>query len=264
MKYLKHLTLFIVIISLAVFLCGEPNKLLELYKKGTIKLTGDPEFGKNVDWERFFYDKYKEFIVASDGTMFVANSRQHNLMKFSKEGKLLNTFSQKGKGPGDVVYPGDMSILDNKYLVVGEYASNRRISLFDLNALSASKRCKVLKTKHSAYFAVALKNNKVAYMSYKYSNENQKEKTITTSVYIIDAKTQNTKRVVSHRFPNKSGIIVGRMMVSFGGGLLGEVYIASTKNGNLLVGGSVYPELTVYSTEGKKLKTIPLDMKPVT
>ncbi|MCP4156508.1 MAG: hypothetical protein GY757_52830, partial [bacterium] len=47
-------------------------------------------------------------------------------------------------------------------------------------------------------------------------------------------------------------------------GLLGEVYIASTKNGNLLVGGSVYPELTVYSTEGKKLKTIPLDMKPVT
>jgi DNA-binding beta-propeller fold protein YncE len=116
--------------------------LIDYYKKGSITLKGEENFGENNDWEGLFYDPYKEMIVAPDGSIFVANNRQHNIYKFDKNGNFLKMFGRKGQGPGDFDSPGDMTILDNEYLMVGEYASNRRITIWDLEG----KCIKVVKT----------------------------------------------------------------------------------------------------------------------
>ena len=69
--------------------------LQEHYKKGEILLNGVEEFGQENDWEELFYDPYKDMVVAPDGSIFVANDRQHNILKFDKEGKLLKKFGRK-------------------------------------------------------------------------------------------------------------------------------------------------------------------------
>ena len=101
-------------------------------------------------------------IVAPDGSIFVANNRQHNIYKFDKNGNLLKQFGRKGQGPGDFDSPGDLTILDKKYLVVGEYVSNRRITIWTMDG----KCIKVVRTEKSNFYTTSLKNNRVAYLKF--------------------------------------------------------------------------------------------------
>lgn len=136
--------------------------LQDHYKKGEIVLKAIEGFGEGNDWEELFYDPYKEIAAAPDGSIFVVNSRTHNVFKFDKHGKFLKAFGRRGKGPGEHVYPGSPSILDNKYLVVGEYAANRRFTLWNLNG----KYKKVVRTKTSIFYLTALRNNRAAYYTF--------------------------------------------------------------------------------------------------
>jgi len=61
----------------------------------------------------------------------------------------------------DLISPGIKSILDNKYLTVGEYAENRSISLFDFSGKIKAK----LRTNANCFSAVGLMNGVVAYYS---------------------------------------------------------------------------------------------------
>ena len=105
------------------------SDLTAAYMKGRLTLTPDPDFAAGTDWESLFLDRHKKIKVAPDGSIFVSNSRDHNIYKFDPNGKLIAKFGQLGQGPGDLDRPGDMSILDGKYLVIGEKSSLRRISL---------------------------------------------------------------------------------------------------------------------------------------
>jgi DNA-binding beta-propeller fold protein YncE len=153
----------IVVFTLALILSASLgfSNLVTLYKKGTIKLTAaDPNFGKGVDWESLFYDINKDIVVADDGTVFVSNNRQDNIFKFNASGKHIGTYGQKGEGKGDLRSPGNISILDGKYLIIGEYGLLRRISVFDFSG----KCIKILKTNHNEGNTIALKNNRIAYI----------------------------------------------------------------------------------------------------
>ena len=78
----KYLMISLVILMISSLLLCD---LKDYYKKGSITLKGEENFGENNDWEGIFYDPYKEMIVAPDGSIFVANNRQHNIYKFDKQ-----------------------------------------------------------------------------------------------------------------------------------------------------------------------------------
>ena len=102
--------------------------LLDVYKKGTVTLVPDPGLGKDTDWEELIYSRARYIAVAADGCVFVSNPKQHNIYKFDPGGNLVKTFGQKGQGPGDFFSPQKLSIVADKYLVINEYATNRRLS----------------------------------------------------------------------------------------------------------------------------------------
>jgi hypothetical protein len=238
--------------------------LVDFYKKDAIKLTPAPYFGKSIKWESLFFDTNKDLAVAPDGSIFVSNSSRHNIFKFSKNGEFLGKFSQKGQGPGDTSQPGKLSILDGKYLVVGERATLRRISLFDLSG----KYVKIIRTNHSAFSPIALKNNKIAYLTYKYPGMKKKSSfkglTKQTKVIIKNVEAGEEKVIDSIDIPDKSWIKLEK-----GSGVIrldnyiGNVMIAKTKNGNLLVGASNSPVIKIYSLNGKLMHTFRLNMTPV-
>lgn len=256
----------IAIVSLLIFFTSHfiHAGLIEFYKKGTIKLTPDPAFGIDVDWEVLFYDKYKDLVVAPNGTIFVSNDRLHNVFKFSDKGHFTGKFGQKGTGPSDLYHPDDLSILDGKYLLVGEYASGRRLSLFDL----AGKYVKVIKTTNSPFSPIALKNNKIAYMAYKNpgikSNDSPIDVIVQTKVIIKDVASGKETVIDSFNIPDKSWIrLKGSKGVVKLGNYIGQVMLAQTKDGNLVVGASNSPVIKIYSENGKLLFSFRLKMKPV-
>jgi len=168
-----------ILVSVLVLLLGNGLwcDLQDQYKKGTIVLKEAAGFAEGIDWQDLFYDLYKDMVVAPNGSIFVSNSRTHNVFKFNKQGKLLKKLGRRGKGPGDFDFPGDLSILDNKYLVVGEYALNRRFSLWDLEG----KFIKVIKTNTSIFYLTALRDNRVAYFFFK---QHAEKKMATNPLYI--------------------------------------------------------------------------------
>jgi len=233
-----------------VFLCAD---FRQFYNKGVLKLNPDPEFGKNTDWESLFYDTKKKMVIAPDGSFFVSNTNQHTIMKFDSKGNRTKTFMQKGAGPSDGYYPGDLSILDGKYLVIGEYAETRRISIFDLNG----NFVKVVKVSTPPFVSLGLKNNKIAILTKKLLDKDRNE----NIVIIKDITTGEEKKIASF-FTNRRIINVGPMIYS-PGNFEGSVYLEKTNEGNLVVGFSSSNQISIYTPDGKIIRSIDLGFKPV-
>jgi hypothetical protein len=62
--------------------------------------------------------------IGEQSILFISVGPDHVLYGCSPEGKLISKFGQKGKGSGDLYFPGDLSVLDGRYLVIGEYATS--------------------------------------------------------------------------------------------------------------------------------------------
>jgi len=241
---------------------GDQSAARDMYKTGVITLKNTPGFGEKTDWNTLFYNKNTDITVAPDGSIFAASSRQHKVFKFDSNGNFIKAFGQKGQGPGDFNHPGDLSILDKKYLVVGEYALSRRISLFDLEGHFV----KILKTTKSVYSPLALRDGKVAYMSLSHGAEDKGQTEQIQTVIILDSSTQKEIEVSSFNTVLRAIRLKSGTRFSFGESTQGRTYISRTKKGNLVVGISNQPFLTVYSPDGEKLYEIVLrgEAMPVT
>jgi len=234
------------------------GSLIDVYKKGTVKIVASQDFGIGQDWETIFYDLNKKMVIAPDGSIFVSNSRQHNIFKFDRNGKKIMQFSQKGRGPGDCVYPGDMDILDGKYLTLDEYPLDFKISIFDFSG----KCIKVLKTQNSVFDHCAIKNNKIAYITWKQTKSpNQSER----RVIIKDVLTGVEKTVFSATVYMAAFIEIDKSFVVGinPGEKASNVFIRQTIDGNLLVGVSNSPEIRIFSPGGKLIKSFSLNINPV-
>jgi len=237
---------------------AEQSPLTDVYKAGPIRLDPDPAFGKSTKWSLLFFNPFCDLAAAPDGSLFIAGSREHKVFKFDPQGNLVKSFGQKGQGPGDFNSPGDLSVLDGKYLVVGEYALANRISLFDLDG----KFHRLLTTKRAPFSPVALGDGKIAYLVNSYSGQGDEAK-ITRSVVIrgIDGPGET---VVAEQTFNTNAIMVGsQSSVNLGDGTTGGMYVAATLEGNLLVGNSLQAYLEIFSPEGVKLSTVDLGLEPI-
>jgi WD40 repeat protein len=231
------------------FLSGELNPL---YNNGVLLLKSCPGFGKKTDWQTLFYDTYKHMVIAPDGSIFVSNSRQHNIMKFDNTGTLIKKFAQKGQGPGDTVYPSDLGILDGKYLVVGEYAENRKISLFDLNG----QLIKVIRTQYPVFNSLGLKDNNIALLKLNFPGKG------TTRYTVIIRNIETGKESdIAHFTSSEKFAYIGNTQF-FPGKFNGDVILSKTIDGNLIVGFTTEKKISIYSPEGKVIKTFLLKASP--
>ncbi len=233
--------------------------LQDFYKKGPITLKGVENFGKKNDWEGLFYDPYKEMIVAPDGSIFVANDRQHNIYKFDKQGNFLKTFGQKGEGPGDLYHPGELTILDNQYLVVKDSLLRRRITIWNLDG----KCIKVVRTKKNPLYTTAVKSNRVAYLTVGQFPEKWNGYQTEYQVIIKDINSGMEKIFQEITLFDRSRIDLGESLSCRIGNFFGQVYLAKTINGNLAVGISNRPGINIYSPVGEKILSFDLKIRPI-
>ncbi len=221
------------------------------------KLKSDNDFGKDTAWSDLFFKQFVEIAVSDDGSIYATNSRAHRILKFDRNGRHVATFGKKGEGPGDLVNPGSPSILDNRYLVVDEYALRRRISIFHLNG----KFFKLIKTGGSVFGCCALKNGKIAYLSKRFPADEKKEKTVITRVYIQDVNTMKKKIVREYRSSvGKNRIRIGKVGIYFGT-TKGSVLLARTSTGNLIVAKSDTAKIEIFDPDGRNIRQFNLDFQ---
>ena len=246
----KCIGIFVAVLILVNLL---PADLMDLYKKGTVNLVPDPGFGKNTDWEELIYYRRRHIAVADDGCVFVSNAKQHNIYKFDSRGNLVKTFGRKGLGPGDLFFPSQLSIAANKYLVINEYATNRRLSIFDL----AGNYVKVIKTDWPVFESISLKNNVIALLTYQTEIKGNKKERI-AKIFTHHIDTGEEKPIYARKLDiTQTKTVSGGRKVYY----YEEVFFLSTNSGNILLGFNNNPDLAIYSPAGEKLKSFRLQLK---
>ena len=249
MKKLIITLLLILSINLSV-----SADLIDIYKRGEITLIPDPEFGVNTDWASLFrspMDKESSIAFLPDGSFLRSSSRDSKIYKFNENGEFLFSFGQEGQGPGDLSSPGDLSILDGKYLAVREGLLTRRISIFDLDG----KFVKLLKPNYIVESCTSLKDDKIAILTRKYGPGEREADTIkVSSVFIKDIATEKEVKVASFEQETRRTRLTA---VHF----YGSVYIAKIDNDKLLVAYSGIPEIHIYSSNGEKLSSFNLNLQ---
>lgn len=255
-RFFKTSLMVLVALAISTFCLGKDEvktkDVTAAYLKGRITLTPDPDFAAGTDWESLFLDRHRKIKVAPDGSIFVSNSRDHNICKFNAEGKLIMKFGKRGQGPGDLEFPGELSILDGKYLVVGEYMARRRISLFGLDGTFHT----ILKTRYPPRSPLALGSGKIAYIGLS-SRMEQKgdsfEMIHLNRIIIIDAATGEERELET-------------ITTSVNEVKDGTVMTARSAEEDLLVGLSTRPEIELYDPDGKKkgVLRLTIDRLPVT
>lgn len=66
----------------------------------------------------------------SKGNIYVLDSGNHRIQKFSHEGKYITTIGNKGQGPGEFIYPLSLDIDSNGYLYISD-SNNKRIQVLE-------------------------------------------------------------------------------------------------------------------------------------
>ena len=231
------------------------GQLISTYKKGVIKLEADPQFGRIENWDLLIRDNRQDLLVLPDGTIYIASSLDHCVRMFDPAGKLIKKFGQKGQGPGDLSNPGSLSVLDKNILVVGEYATSLRISLFKLDGTFK----KIVKTKNSCFRPVALSEGKIAYLALHYGPETNNSQDIRKEIMILDIHTG--EEFVVDRFDHVFKYrINSRGAMTSDDAFPEEVFFTQTQSGNLVTGSTDRSFLNVFSPSGEKLQTITLQI----
>lgn len=230
--------------------------LISAYKGGKILLEADSQFGRNTDWASVVLNFANDMTIAPDGSIFIANNREHRILKFGSKGQLIKIFGRKGQGPGDFEFPCNLVILDGRTLVVGEHAGNRRISLFDLQG----RFVKLMRTNAAPFDVAALGKNAIAYSSWTFGRGN----TRTTGgidhhqVFIKDTQVGREVRVAEASIPYRSF----RGGLRLDGSICGTLLIAGTRDGELLVGDTRKAAVEVFDPTCRRVRTIALKLTP--
>ena len=122
-----------------------PQNLLDIYKKGPVKLIPEKAYGEGNKWETLFnlyYDTIgthgvfreleKKIIVAQDGSIFMSHRNRHEIWKFGPDGTLTMKFGAKGGKADQFPYmPYIQPVVDNKYVFTSDVQG--RLKFFDLD-----------------------------------------------------------------------------------------------------------------------------------
>jgi len=250
----KIQTLLILLMVLAIAWPVHPQ-LMQKYNKGNISLKNEKDYGNQTDWESLFYDFGHNMAVAPDGSVFISNTLQHSISKFDPKGRYIKSFGTKGMGPGDLYHPGKLSILDDKYLVVSEYMTLQRISIFDLEG----KIFKVLRTGRNCSFIKSLKEKNIGYITTQQKDESLKE----VKIWVENIDNRKTTLIKTIELPTFNRVRAGNNMLINLGNHCGDPFIARTQKGDILVGASNSPKIEIFSLDGKLIRSFQLKIKPI-
>ncbi len=106
------------------------NQVYKFSPEGKLLMTlGKPGGAAEPD---YFYQP-NDVLVAPNGVIFVSEGHgagNNRILKFSKDGKLINTWGKLGSGPGEFDQPHSMAMDSKGRLFVGD-RNNNRIQIFD-------------------------------------------------------------------------------------------------------------------------------------
>ncbi len=111
---------------------ANPGSIFVIDKSGRVQ-----RFAKDGTYELLWYlpkfnnGKPAGISIAKNGLIYVADTHEHQVLIFNRDGGIVGSFGSYGYGPGQFIFPSDVAFsLDGK-IFVSEYGGNDRVQVFD-------------------------------------------------------------------------------------------------------------------------------------
>jgi hypothetical protein len=195
---MKKLT---VVIVLALFtFAGNAQKLVDIYKKGTVKLVPDTEYAQENQWNKVFETYFdtlykkpmgdrKNITMMPDGSIVVGHAYRNFYSLFSPNGKFVKEFNVKNsKGVAFKKINQIQGVVNNNTFYTGLDNMGNMIC-FDFNG----NYLKTLKLDYMTKQMITLPNNKIAVVGWVIWKEKFRE-----FVSIVNYETNEEKIVWEH------------------------------------------------------------------
>lgn len=261
------------------------QNLLDIYKKGPVKLTAEKSYGDKNKWESLFnlyYDTLtknvgkeedKKIIVAPDGSIFMSHRNRYEIWKFGSDGNFVSKFGSKGSKQGQfIMMPAVHPVADNKYIFTSD--AGGRLNFFDLNgdfvkSINLKYIGQVFQPIGNGEILLkgfAIWDKKVRYMVVKLNINTGNEEIIYE--YFIDYPKQlvidNVDSIINSKKGNYDFHINGGLTT-----VIGSYYALNYSGFKFLPGGkfirsdSKTGEYALFNQDGKKLLETRMDIEQV-
>ena len=240
------------------------QELIDVYKTGQLVIRSEKEFETNSSLNGLLNNKknslngYSSLVISDNEEIFIMDRNEHQILKFDSKGNLLKKVNFKDNKSKSVYHRRNkIDILDNKYLLVLGTSS---IMIFDLDGAFI----KNINFDYPLYELVALKNNKICIKG----NVLLKNSRLKIHIAIVNIQTEKETFVIKYIHKWEKEIIAiktkKRGWISSGYPQRApKVYIDRTLDGNLIVGNSKNPEISIYNSHGKSINKIDLNITPL-
>lgn len=107
----------------ALFVVDKSGRVQRFAADGTFELA----------WKMPKFDNGKPtgLTFGPDGLLYVADTHEHQILVFDRDGGVRKSIGSYGQGPGQFVYPTDVAFDRDGLMYVSEYGGNDRIQVFD-------------------------------------------------------------------------------------------------------------------------------------
>ncbi len=107
----------------ALFVVDKSGRVQRFASDGTFELA----------WKmpKFENGKPTGMSFGPDGLLYVADTHEHQILVFDRDGKVRRSIGSYGQGSGQFVYPTDVAFDPDGLMYVSEYGGNDRIQVFD-------------------------------------------------------------------------------------------------------------------------------------
>lgn len=230
--------LSIIIISGSILFPQYPKeKMLKKFpvRKNAKTLKLIDSFPKEEDMEKDIYLRGANYFCVYDDRIYISDARRNMVLEFTLQGKYITAFGRKGQGPGefsnilgiDTTASGNLVVLDE---------GNRRIQFLSgkglyINSFKLFKASKDIVVDESG------------------------------KIYITPSSFHSRKKNLIEIF-NEWGNLIGEIGKNTVDIYRSECTIAmDKKNGKIAVGWRHFPEVRIYTPEGKLVSEIDIEHK---
>jgi hypothetical protein len=209
-----------------------------------IQLKQDLCIGDEEGVEDFVFSQIRSVQVDEEDNIYVLDSKEVCVKVFDKNGQHMRTFGERGQGPGEIQFPTRMHLVAGKEILIYD-SGNTRLSYYSLDG----KCLREISTgKH--FFSRAIPDSKGNIITQllipgdKFVNEVKKFDSNLNPIVTIGSVEQEIT-------PNVLNMVTPTLNVRV------------MKNDNIAWGYSEKYEIFVVSPEGKTMRKIVKDYKPV-
>jgi len=181
------------------------QSLLDVYKKGVVKLVPDTEYAKDNNWGKVFESYYdtlyhtamgdrKSIVLTPTGSVVVSHRYRNFYTLFDANGKFVREFGIKDKAGKPIKEPEAMVGVMNNNLFTG-LDKMGKMNCYDLNG----NYVKTLALNYSAREIIPLSNNKIAVVGWSIWKNKSRD-----FVAIVDYETNEQKIIWDHFSPTNN------------------------------------------------------------